>query len=118
LAEREVEVDHEREYVGPRTAVEEILCEIWEAVLQVARVGIHDSFFELGGDSILSIKVKSQAEKKGVDFSLQTLFEQQTIARLAAVATEMSPIINPNDTKPFALLSDEDRRRLLGENNV
>jgi amino acid adenylation domain-containing protein len=77
--------EREREYEGPRTAVEEILCGIWAEVLQVERVGIHDNFFELGGDSILSLRIKAQAQAKELDFALQALFDHQSVAELAEV---------------------------------
>jgi hypothetical protein len=107
--------EREREYEGPRTAVEEILCGIWGEVLQVERVGIRDNFFELGGDSILSLRIKAQAQSRGLDFALQALFDHQSIAELAAVMTDTFPRSTSNETKPFDLLSDDDRRRLMGE---
>ncbi len=55
-----------REYVGPRTATEEVLCGIWSEVLRVERVGVHDNFFELGGDSILSIQISARARQRGL----------------------------------------------------
>ncbi|HEU0078824.1 MAG TPA: amino acid adenylation domain-containing protein, partial [Longimicrobiaceae bacterium] len=72
--------------VGPRTPAEEILCGIWAELLRVERVGVEESFFELGGDSILSIQVVSRARQRGLVLSPRQLFEHPTVARLAAVA--------------------------------
>ncbi|GHG84274.1 non-ribosomal peptide synthetase [Comamonas sp. JC664] len=100
-------------YVAPRTKVEEALCAIWSEVLEVPRVGIHDNFFALGGDSILSIQVLTLAQKQDIRFSLQQLFQHQTVAELAAAAGEAQP---PREvfprTEPFSLISTEDRAKL------
>ncbi len=77
--------DLEREYVAPRTAVEQQLSAIWSDVLRVDRVGIHDSFFELGGDSILTIQVISRARQAGLRISPAQLFEHPTIAELSTL---------------------------------
>src|SRR5262249_18066843 len=53
-------------YIAARTAVEEILCDIWAEVLGMERVGVEDNFFELGGDSILSIQVIAKARQAGL----------------------------------------------------
>ncbi|MFL5537935.1 MAG: condensation domain-containing protein, partial [Longimicrobiaceae bacterium] len=74
------------EYVAPRTPVEETLARVWEAVLRVERVGVHDDFFALGGDSILSLQVISRAAKEGVRVTPRQVFEHPTVAGLAAVA--------------------------------
>ncbi len=50
-------------YTAPRNATEETLAAIWADVLGVEKVGVHDDFFELGGDSILSIQVVSRARQ-------------------------------------------------------
>jgi aryl carrier-like protein len=78
-------------YVPPRTPVEETLAEIWGHVLGVERVGVHDSFFELGGDSILSIRLIARARQKGIEFSARQLFEHPTIARLAPLVKQRVP---------------------------
>lgn len=70
----------------PRTPAEKILVEIWRDVLAVASVGIHDNFFELGGDSIISIQIISRAREAGLNLTLRQLFDNRTIAELAAVA--------------------------------
>src|SRR5216683_2242299 len=103
-----------REYVGPRTAVEEILCGIWAKVLGLERVGVEDNFFELGGDSILSIQVVAQAKQAGLRFSLRELFEKQTVARLAQAlgSGEGGDDVFVSTSKPFSMISEEDRRNL------
>ncbi|MGH9830557.1 MAG: condensation domain-containing protein, partial [Blastocatellia bacterium] len=73
-------------YVAPRTHPELVLAGIWAQVLRLDTVGIHDNFFSLGGDSILSIQVVSRATTKGLRLTPRQFFEHQTIAALAAVA--------------------------------
>ncbi|MFA6231849.1 MAG: amino acid adenylation domain-containing protein [Rhodanobacter sp.] len=73
-------------YSAPRTPVEHSLAAIWMQVLSLERVGIHDNFFKLGGDSIQSIKIIARAARAGLKLTLQHIFERQTIAGLAAVA--------------------------------
>jgi amino acid adenylation domain-containing protein len=73
-------------FVAPRNRIEEILATIWSQVLRVEQVGIHDSFFELGGDSILSIQIINRAMQAGLQLTLKQLVAHKTIAQLAAVA--------------------------------
>ena len=75
-------VDH---YRAPASAVEEILAGIYAQVLGVDRVGVDDSFFELGGDSILSMQVVTRARAAGVVCRPRDVFAEQTVARLAHV---------------------------------
>ncbi|HEX8694770.1 MAG TPA: non-ribosomal peptide synthase/polyketide synthase, partial [Longimicrobium sp.] len=72
--------------VAPRTAMEETLAGIWAEVLGIERVGVHDTFFELGGDSILSIQVVARARRAGLRITPRQLFEHPTVAGLAEVA--------------------------------
>jgi len=74
------------EYVAPRTSAEKTLAEIWASTLGLERVGIHDNFFALGGDSILSIRIVSRANQAGLALSGMQLFRHQTIAELAAAS--------------------------------
>jgi amino acid adenylation domain-containing protein/non-ribosomal peptide synthase protein (TIGR01720 family) len=74
----------------PRTAVEETLAAIWRQVLGLERVSVHDSFFRLGGDSILTIQVVARARQAGLVVTPRQIFEEQTIAGLAAVATPLA----------------------------
>ena len=73
-------------YRAPTNAVEEILAGIYAQVLGVERVGIDDSFFELGGDSILSMQVVARARAGGLTCRPRDIFLEQTVARLARVA--------------------------------
>ncbi len=74
-----------REYVGARTAVEEIVSGIWAEVLRVERVGITDNFFELGGHSLLATQVVSRVRKVfGVEVALRSLFTDATVAAMAS----------------------------------
>src|SRR5947207_1191641 len=70
----------------PRNDTEALLAEVWKQVLRLERVGIHDSFFELGGDSIISLQVVARAQQQGVRITPRQLFESPTIAALATVA--------------------------------
>ncbi|MBE7384649.1 MAG: amino acid adenylation domain-containing protein [Leptolyngbya sp. SIO1E4] len=74
-------------FVAPLTDVEVVLADVWAQVLRLEKIGIHDNFFELGGDSILSIQIISRVNQAGLQLTLQQMFEHQTIAELAAVAT-------------------------------
>jgi non-ribosomal peptide synthase protein (TIGR01720 family) len=73
-------------FVAPRTPAEELLAGIWADVLGVPTIGVHDNFFALGGDSILSIQIVSRAKRAGLEISTRQLFQSQTVARLATVA--------------------------------
>ncbi|MFI6182210.1 amino acid adenylation domain-containing protein [Nonomuraea sp. NPDC051191] len=70
-------------YVAPSGPVQRELAAIWGEVLGVERVGAEDSFFTLGGDSILAIQVVSRAQRAGLRLTARDLFRRQTVAALA-----------------------------------
>ncbi|MED3728337.1 non-ribosomal peptide synthetase [Priestia filamentosa] len=76
------------ECVAPQSSNEKKLATIWKQVLGVKKVGIYDNFFEIGGDSILSIQIISQASQVGLKFTPKQMFECPTIAELAQVVIE------------------------------
>jgi non-ribosomal peptide synthase protein (TIGR01720 family) len=84
-----------QERVGPRTAVEETLVRIWREVLRVSEVGIHDNFFDLGGDSILSIQIVSRANQVGLPLVPRHVFQYHTVAELAQVAEQAAATEKP-----------------------
>jgi len=77
----------------PETPVQESLVRIWQDVLGVPRVGIHDNLFDLGGDSILIIQIVSRAKDAGLKLAPNQLFDHQTVATLAEVAVSAEPTI-------------------------
>ncbi len=71
-------------YEAPRDERETKVCRIWQEILGVEPVGIHDNFFQLGGHSLLATQILSRVRGKlGVDFPLQHLFSFPTAAELA-----------------------------------
>jgi non-ribosomal peptide synthetase component F len=93
-----------KEFIAPRTPVEETLAQIWREILGVAQVGIHDNFFELGGHSLLATQVVSRIRKTlKVELPLRSIFDSPTIAELAASVESMSRT-EPDDTEKLAEL--------------
>ncbi len=77
----------ESEYIGPRSANEAMLCEIWAEVLKVEQVGIHDNFFDLGGHSLLATRVITRVnEIFHVKMPLRAMFEAPTVAGMSETA--------------------------------
>jgi SAM-dependent methyltransferase len=77
-----------RAFILPRTATERTLARVWEELLGLERIGIHDNFFDLGGDSILSIQIIARVNQSGFHLTPKELFQHQTIAELAAIAEQ------------------------------
>lgn len=78
-----VTVSHER--VSPRTLLEDRLAAIWRGLLGTEEVGVTDDFFELGGTSLLALRLLTRVSKQfNVNVPIGTLFEEPTIRRLAA----------------------------------
>ncbi len=69
---------------------EAILCTIWAEVLGLETVHPDNNFFELGGDSIISLQIVSRAREAGLDINPKDIFEAQTLSRLAAIAKPFS----------------------------
>ena len=82
----DADITRENKYVAPRTHIEKTLTNIWQELLLKEKVSVHDNFFEIGGDSILSIQVVSRAKNSGIQITSKQIFQHQTIAELAKVA--------------------------------
>jgi acyl transferase domain-containing protein/thioesterase domain-containing protein len=76
-------------FVAPRDALEQDIAALWCSLLGTSEVGIHDDFFELGGQSLVAVRLFHQIDKKyGVELQLATLFQAPTVAQCAAVVRE------------------------------
>ena len=74
------------EYVAPEGTIEIQLSALWSEILGVERIGANDSFFDLGGDSILNIQIVARAKQLGIAITPQNIFDHPTIRELAAAA--------------------------------
>jgi amino acid adenylation domain-containing protein/non-ribosomal peptide synthase protein (TIGR01720 family) len=95
-------------YVAPAIDVEKRLATIWSEVLGVEEIGIHDNYFDLGGDSILGIQIIARARQAGLALTPEHLFEHQTIAELARTASvaadvqhEQGPVVGAIPLTPI-----------------
>ncbi|MDJ1184233.1 non-ribosomal peptide synthetase [Roseofilum casamattae] len=79
-----------REYVEPHTETEKLLARIWSEILQVDTIGIHDNFFEIGGDSLLNIQIVARGNEFHLELKPQYIFQFPTIAELAAFLDQSS----------------------------
>jgi amino acid adenylation domain-containing protein len=100
-------VKSRREYVAPRTEIEEALAIVFAEVLGVEKMGIHDDFFEMGGDSLMAIRSLFRIRKAvGVDLPVKSFFDTPTVAGLAEAVEVM--ILDQIEN-----LSDEEVHELL-----
>lgn len=74
------------DYVAPITHVEKELYQIWSDLLKIKNIGIHDNFFRLGGDSIISIQLVAKARQMGFYFTFNDVFNNPTISSMALLA--------------------------------
>jgi acyl transferase domain-containing protein/acyl carrier protein len=76
-------------YVPPSTEVEETIVKIWQQLLGIEQLGIHDNFFDLGGNSLIGLKVISRLKRElNVDIPVVALFEGPTVSALAKVIAQ------------------------------
>ncbi|MGJ8544831.1 MAG: type I polyketide synthase [Sulfitobacter sp.] len=81
------------EVTAPRNAVEAKLAEIWSNLLGISPVGVEDSFFDLGGHSLIAVRLFAGIKRAwGVDFPISVLFEAPTIEKLAAMIAQQSGV--------------------------
>jgi non-ribosomal peptide synthase protein (TIGR01720 family) len=78
-------------FVEPASEAEIVLAEIWSEVLGLEAVSVHDSFFEVGGDSLLSIRILARANRAGLRIDAQEFFAHPTIAEQAKLAVRSTP---------------------------
>lgn len=87
----------EESYLAPRNPIELGLVEIWEQLFGLKFISISDSFFELGGKSLMSVKMFTRVEEKlGVKLAPTTLLEFPTIAGLSKIIASKNNSVNPS----------------------
>ncbi|TDD40120.1 amino acid adenylation domain-containing protein, partial [Actinomadura sp. KC06] len=108
-----------REFVAPRTPAEERVAAIWAEVLGVDGAGVHDGFFDLGGDSIRAVALVGAMKEAGFAVTVRDIFDHRTIAALCealdltgegsqdGAVTGMVAAV-----APFEQISDADRAAL------
>jgi acyl transferase domain-containing protein len=108
------------EYVAPRNETEQALSAIWEELIGLDRVGVHDDFFTLGGHSLLGTRVMARVRDVfDVDLSLTALFANPDIARLSARIEQRRAERSPSADSVARLMqqikamSPEEKQRLL-----
>ena len=107
------------EYVAPRTAMEEMIADIWSELLGVERVGVYDNFFELGGHSLLAARIIVRLRDKfAVDVPLRSMFDTPNVADLAlAVMERQSEMLHLSETNnvlaELQSLSEEEAQFLV-----
>ncbi len=119
LPEADATAERSGECVAPRDDLERTLATIWQNLLAVETVGIHDDFFDLGGHSLLAGRVLAAVrDELGTELPLRTLFEAPTVAALAVrVARERASEVEAEDLEAMLEelegLSDADVEELL-----
>ncbi|WP_440055080.1 amino acid adenylation domain-containing protein [Pseudoalteromonas sp. T1lg65] len=88
----EVQLSKE-EFIAASNEIEQTLCDIWQQLLNVEKVGIDDNYFALGGDSIISIQIVSRARKQGLYFAVRDIFDNQTVRTLATVVQQQAKYV-------------------------
>ncbi|MCA1655459.1 MAG: condensation domain-containing protein, partial [Pseudonocardiaceae bacterium] len=109
----EVRPDQDAAYVAPRTPAERAVAEVWSKVLEVDRIGVHDNFFALGGDSIRAVRLIGLLRDAGQRISVQDLFRHQTVAELSRGGNGERDAEEAG-VAPFAIVGANDRDRLPG----
>jgi len=77
------------DYLAPSTPTEELLCQIWGDLLGLKQIGVHDDFFQLGGDSLQGVAMLMEVERKtGVKLPVDSMLQGPSVGRIAAMLDE------------------------------
>ncbi|MEU7688741.1 condensation domain-containing protein, partial [Streptomyces spectabilis] len=99
-------------HVAPRTETEARIAEVWGQILGLEKVGVEESFFDLGGHSIKAIALVGALRAQGFEAGVGDVFRYRTVAGLAAALGIGTGAPEPEGVAPFALLEPHDRERL------
>ncbi len=105
-------------YQEPTTRTEKLLAKIWRETIHIEKISIHDNFFAVGGDLILSIMIRHRCELEGIRLKSIDIFQYITIKTLARYIDEHLPELqfrsadSPSQNKPAVMLSSEQHKLL------
>lgn len=108
-------------FVAPRTELEKLVARIWGELLEQPEISVHDTFFELGGDSITAAQILSQLRELGLaDLTPATFFQSPTVAGLVLTILQGQVLSMPSSDADDVLtaletLSDDDAKHLLAK---
>ncbi|KAI1200699.1 peptide synthetase [Nemania serpens] len=99
---------------------QKVLRQIWSRILSISEeeIGLNDSFFQLGGDSIGSMKLVSELRAKGMDLTVPDIFKHRTLYEMAKVLRERNAVssgVSSLDSTPFSLLGVDDAKAFVAE---
>ncbi|WP_460861704.1 amino acid adenylation domain-containing protein, partial [Rheinheimera gaetbuli] len=95
------------QYIAPSNEHEVVLCQTWQDVLRIEKVGIDDNFFNVGGDSILALQIVSALKSVGLAVSIRQIFEFPTIRQLSSKLVNLT--VSANQAKPFSMLTEQEK---------
>ncbi|QQR87451.1 MAG: amino acid adenylation domain-containing protein [Flavobacteriales bacterium] len=111
------------QHVAPRDHVERMLADVWNELLGVENIGVHDNFFDLGGHSLIGIQLLAKVEQQhGKGMSLKALFQAPTIAGMAKLLqdggttvpwTNLSAIQPNGNAIPFFCVHGDEANHFL-----
>jgi len=106
LVKLDVNLESSAQYVAPRDKTEETLCRLFAQILNLEKVGIYDNFFEIGGNSLLSVQLVSLIKAEGLAVEVKHIFQAQCVAKLSVVMQDNSAE-EPLDLDKEAVLEEE-----------
>jgi NADP-dependent 3-hydroxy acid dehydrogenase YdfG/acyl carrier protein len=111
-------------YVAPQNETQQQIADLWQKLLGIGKIGIHDNFIDLGGHSLLGMQLITRLrETFQVDISLRTLFEEPTVAHLAIVLVQkMAELVDETlllqDIEDVEHLTDDEAQTFLEVDEV
>ena len=112
LMTRNIETVVTREFVAPQTQAEKVIASIWADILGIEQISINDDFFDLGGHSLLVMRLISQLRNAfSLEISLRTIFDAPSIELLARTIEDLV-------LKEIEALSDDDVEQMLNEDDT
>jgi amino acid adenylation domain-containing protein len=97
-----MEIDVRPAPVEPETELERQIAAVWRDVLDTGAIGVHDNFFDVGGDSIASVRIAARLREAGLPLKVRDLFEHQSVGALAACVQQRAMVTGAEAHAPDA----------------